>query len=153
VAAEDPCQEADAVVVLLREHARRRGANRTLARRAAVAAVVGASLAITSMVWAARQSDDRRAPVVVAAEPGERVVYMGPEGFSSDRVVVPVGTTVRWQSEAAITHRLTNQVPGGSVTADLGPRGEDAITFDRPGTYQFRCTEHVGMVGTVVVHA
>lgn len=103
------------------------------------------------------------------AADGARIVAMG-LAFTPTDLTVPVGTTVRWVNEEAITHTITSgtwgdvnkstglrgtQTPDGKFDHTLSPKGQDGSTFEftftAPGTYQFFCRPHAGMFGTITV--
>jgi plastocyanin len=69
--------------------------------------------------------------------------------FDPVAVEVPAGTTVTWRFEDGGTpHDVTfDDWKSGA------PQSEGTVrhAFDRPGTYDYRCTLHSGMDGRVVV--
>lgn len=103
------------------------------------------------------------------AEGGAAIIALGLRYTPAD-LTVPVGTTVRWVNQEAITHSVTSGAWGevnestglrGTQTADgrfdhvLSPTGEDGdrfeFTFAEPGAYQYFCRPHAGMYGTITV--
>ena len=69
--------------------------------------------------------------------------------FTPPAVQVPAGTTVTWAFEdGLVPHDVTGD---GWRSGDPQRKGTFAHTFDRPGTYSYRCTVHDGMNGRVVV--
>jgi plastocyanin len=69
--------------------------------------------------------------------------------FAPVAVEVPAGTTVTWRFEDGGTpHDVTGE---GWKSGDPQSKGTYRRTFDRPGTYDYRCTLHGGMDGRVVV--
>ncbi|MFN8019161.1 MAG: plastocyanin/azurin family copper-binding protein [Acidimicrobiales bacterium] len=132
--------------VLAAVAAQRRAVGRTLALRLGAAAA--ALVAFTAVVGARSSSPTagEHPPAHVAS-----TVDAYSRQFSQGRVVVPVGTTVTWKNRTSTTHELVNEVAAGQVTATLGPGQADAVTFSRPGTYEYRCDIHRGMRGQVVV--
>jgi plastocyanin len=71
--------------------------------------------------------------------------------FEPETVRVVRGNVVEWTDTGVIAHNVTfDQYPGlTSRTMNGGDRYE--IRFTAAGTYQYRCTFHPGMVGTVTV--
>lgn len=65
-----------------------------------------------------------------------------------DPVTIPVGGKVTWVNEDAAPH---NAVGDTFKTADLEKGESDTVTFDKPGTYNYICTFHPYMKGTVIV--
>jgi plastocyanin len=70
--------------------------------------------------------------------------------FAPDPVRVAAGSTVRWANQDEILHTVTSV--DGAFDERLDGRGTQAtVTFDRAGTYAYRCSIHPGMDGTVEV--
>ena len=70
--------------------------------------------------------------------------------FAPARLTVPVGTTVTWLNEDDIPHTVaaTNrQFKSKALDTD----DSFAFTFTVPGTYEYFCSLHPHMTGTVVV--
>ncbi len=63
-------------------------------------------------------------------------------------VTIPAGGEVTWENEDAAPH---NAVGDEFKTADLQKGDSDTVTFDKPGTYDYICTFHAYMKGSVVV--
>jgi plastocyanin len=69
--------------------------------------------------------------------------------FTPPAIQVPAGATVTWAFEdGLVPHDVTGD---GWRSGDPQRKGTFAHTFDRPGTYPYRCTVHDGMTGRVVV--
>ncbi len=63
---------------------------------------------------------------------------------------VTAGTTVVWANNGAALHTVTART--GNFDSGLMSAGDTfARTFENPGTYEYFCTLHPGMVGTVAV--
>ena len=90
--------------------------------------------------------------------------------FDQPQISIPVGTTLHWRNDEAITHTLTsgswgevNESTGlrGTQSADglfdhtLSPMGADgdtfSFTFTEPGTYSYFCKPHLTMNATIIV--
>jgi plastocyanin len=67
--------------------------------------------------------------------------------FNPDAIAVPQGATVTWHFDGEVTHDIVGQGWGTSARA----AGSFAHTFTEPGAYDYRCTIHGPMRGTVVV--
>jgi plastocyanin len=68
--------------------------------------------------------------------------------FKPATIQVSVGDTVTWINEDSATHTITGQ------DFDSGNLGQGEIftyTFDEAGTYDYECTIHPSMTGTVIV--
>jgi plastocyanin len=90
-------------------------------------------------------------------------------GFSPDSITVVIGVnnSVTWTNDDSVDHTVTSlSVPAGATAFDSGklspgsgmpwqtPKGESFTqTFTVPGTYQYHCSLHAWMAGTVVVKA
>ncbi len=73
----------------------------------------------------------------------------------SDSTFIPVntsvsaGTTVRWLNNSSVAHTVTSNDELFDAYLQVG---EDfSFTFDNPGTYNYMCVIHQGMVGSIVV--
>ena len=86
--------------------------------------------------------------------PGSGDVTVGNDFFSPRDVVVQVGGTVTWTwSQGASIHNVTytrgpSPLPMGSPTQDAGTHSN---TFMATARYEYACTIHAGMEGTVTV--
>ena len=69
--------------------------------------------------------------------------------FTPPAIQVTAGTTVTWSfDDRFVPHDVTGD---GWTSGDPKSKGTFTHTFDRPGTYDYRCTVHDGMDGRVVV--
>lgn len=93
------------------------------------------------------------APTPSASVPaGGKVVSAGIKGmgYTPARLEIEVGTTVTWRNEDLLAHSVT----AANRSFDSGlipPGGSWSYTFTAPGTYDFSCTPHPFMKGTVIV--
>ena len=73
--------------------------------------------------------------------------------FTPSAVTVPLHATVTWSWQGTNVHNVTFTAATG-VPANIPNRtsGDVGRTFDTAGTFQFRCTNHVGMTGSVTVN-
>jgi amicyanin len=76
-------------------------------------------------------------------------VVMTSSQFQAPHIQVPPGTTVTWTNADQVPH---------NVKFDDGPKSDNLSfgatyqrVFDDPGTYDYECTIHPGMVGRVTV--
>jgi plastocyanin len=84
------------------------------------------------------------APVVGVSEVSAR-----DNRFDPAAIQVPAGSTVTWKFEdGPIPHDVKGD---GFASGEPKRKGSFTHTFDRPGTYPYRCTLHDGMDGRVVV--
>jgi plastocyanin len=113
---------------------------------AASAAVLGLSLGACSSSSPSSSGSSSGSPSTPPR--ADAVVLLKYVSFVPARVTVHAGQTVEWKwDDAPIDHNVV--FPGfGSGTME---KGTYFHTFDRPGTYSYRCTVHQTMTGVVVV--
>ena len=96
--------------------------------------------------------DTPAAPAASTAEPatdGPQEVRIADFKFLPAKLTVPAGTKVTWTNEDSAPH---NAIGEGLKTKDLTEAGQsDTVTLSTPGTYDYICTFHAFMKGTVVV--
>lgn len=72
--------------------------------------------------------------------------YLPPE------VRIKVGDTVKWVNmEKRTSHSVLFLSEGGLESERFFPEDSWKRTFDKPGTYNYRCGPHEEMKGTVIV--
>ncbi|MBO9539408.1 cupredoxin domain-containing protein [bacterium] len=76
--------------------------------------------------------------------------------FLPATIEVPVGTTVTWNNQDTVPHNVTHPLPGQSATmgasaGSLPVGGSYSITFNSPGVFEYYCSIHPSMRGTVRV--
>ena len=67
--------------------------------------------------------------------------------FKPEKVSINAGETVRWVWKENVLHNVT----GDGFKSDNVSDGPYEHTFEKPGTYDYQCTLHAGMTGTVEV--
>ena len=72
--------------------------------------------------------------------------------FNPPRVTVKAGTTVMWDNEDDIPHTVTSSAKLFKSKV-LDTEGKFSFTFTTPGTYEYFCSLHPHMTGTIVVEA
>src|SRR3954447_6318573 len=72
--------------------------------------------------------------------------------FDPPRLIVKAGTSVTWHNEDDIPHTV---VASGKAfrSKTLDTEDKYAFTFTTPGTYEYFCSLHPHMTGTIVVEA
>jgi plastocyanin len=79
------------------------------------------------------------------------VVLTDQDAFSPMVIRVRAGTSVTWTNRDTDNHTVTF-MPGMMMSGTiLVPGGSFSYTFLSPGTYNYRCMYHQGMVGRVMV--
>ena len=72
--------------------------------------------------------------------------------FCPADLAVAAGTEVRWANSDAAPHRVTAVTGGEAFDSGLLTTGQAfAFRFDRPGTYEYFCSLHPSMRGSVTV--
>jgi plastocyanin len=72
--------------------------------------------------------------------------------FAPESVTVKAGTTVTWINEDDIPHTVASSAKAFKSKA-LDTDDTYAFTFMTPGVYQYFCSLHPHMTGTIVVEA
>jgi len=82
-----------------------------------------------------------------------------PPGYAPDKITVVLGVnaSVTWTNTDTAAHTVTStSVPAGAASFDSGnlnAKQTFTYNFTMPGTYQYHCSYHSWMTGTVVVVA
>lgn len=72
--------------------------------------------------------------------------------FSPADLTVDAGTAVTWTNEDSTIHDATDR-EGAWNTEVLSQNDSETITFDTPGSFEYYCTIHPWMEGTITVRA
>jgi amicyanin len=72
--------------------------------------------------------------------------------FDPATLTVPVGSTVTWTNKDEEPHTVAAK-DGSFHSSSLDTKGTYSFTFTKPGTYDYICSIHPFMTGTVVVTA
>lgn len=80
---------------------------------------------------------------------GDAYLPSGTAVFAPDSLTIQRGTTVSWKNNDQTAHTTTsnNGVWGSTVSAG----GTASHTFTTAGTFEYHCTLHAYMTGTIVV--
>jgi plastocyanin len=138
-------------------------------RRAFVAATATVLVLLAGMVVGLPMVSGQAAPatVIVKIPPGSGSTSAASEqlpGYSPDSVTVVIGVnnTVMWENNDTVSgvgtaHTVTDvtQPSGGGFvgSGNLPVNKSYSFTFTVPGTYQYDCSYHAWMKGTVIVLA
>ena len=85
---------------------------------------------------------------------GEATVAMQGLTFQPAELTISAGTTVTWTNEDNVGHTVTAGTRGSptGLFDENVPAGESfSFTFEETGTYEYYCSIHPGMDGTVIV--
>jgi plastocyanin len=106
-------------------------------------------LALAAVVLAGCGGEGGNGGADAAPVTGVTEVAANDNKFTPPAIQVPAGTTVTWEfKDRFVPHDVTGE---GWTSGDPQRSGTFAHTFERPGTYPYRCTLHGGMDGRVVV--
>jgi plastocyanin len=104
------------------------------------------SCALAAAVWAAAAYAQQTAKV------GPAEVGITNFTFAPGNVSVATGTTVTWVNHDEEPHTVVNR---GATrifkSAALDTDDKFSFVFDKPGTYEYFCSVHPNMQGTIVV--
>ena len=111
--------------------------------RRAAALLIVATAAVTALL-ACRADDFTRPP------DGTVFVSVDDSFFLPETVTVVLGKSVRWTNEGALQHTVVaDSVPWQSGL--LAPTWWFEVRFDSAGAFNYHCSQHTGMTGTVLV--
>ncbi len=71
--------------------------------------------------------------------------------FNPKAVRVPVGTTITWTNDDDIGHTVASVGSRLFRSKTMDTEDKYSFTFTQAGTYEYRCTLHANMTGTIVV--
>jgi LPXTG-motif cell wall-anchored protein len=94
----------------------------------------------------------RPARRLVATAAASTTVTMQDFAFSPKSVAINVGDTVTWRNTDDVAHSATAE-DGSFDTGTFGNGKSRSETFDTAGTFQYICTPHPFMKGTVTVNS
>jgi plastocyanin len=78
-------------------------------------------------------------------------VTMQDIAFNPAEVTISAGDTVTWTNEDSVGHDVTGDDFKSGAAGGLGNGDTFEHTFDQAGTFDYVCTVHPGMEGTVTV--
>ena len=87
-----------------------------------------------------------------SAHAAETEVKIDQFAFAPQRVVVKAGTTVIWINEEDIPHTIASSTKLFKSNA-LDTKDKFSFTFTTAGAYEYFCSLHPHMTGTIVVEA
>jgi plastocyanin len=84
--------------------------------------------------------------------PGANEVFIQGMAFSPSTITVTAGTTITWTNKDAATHNVTSNTAGLFSSGPISTNGTYPHLFNTAGTFQYKCTIHPSMTGTVIVN-
>lgn len=118
-------------------------------------------LAVTAVAGGACAGDQTDAAPETQATPTTQAAPAAPPAsknavtidtfrFDPDPLTIERGQAVTWSNNDAIAHTVTHN--GGDFDMELADKGTTAShTFSEAGTFEYTCTRHPGMAGSVIV--
>jgi plastocyanin len=82
--------------------------------------------------------------------PAANTVEMKNIAFNPNKLTVPVGTKVTFTNQDSVTHTVTSDT-GLFDSGNISHGNQFEFTFKEKGTYNYHCSIHPGMTGTIVV--
>jgi plastocyanin len=129
-----------------------------MSRRVSVAASILVLLSVSGLALAFPLAS-AQSTVVVQMPVGASVGPTAAPGYSPENVTVVIGVnnTVTWTNNDTADHTVVSlSVPPTAATFNSGIIASGAVftqTFTVPGTYEYHCSLHAWMTGSVVVLA
>jgi plastocyanin len=73
--------------------------------------------------------------------------------FTPSQITVAKGGTVTWTNNDNTTHTVVDDLSnvGGPKSGDIAPGTTYSFTFTKTGSFQYHCSIHPSMRGTIVV--
>ena len=71
--------------------------------------------------------------------------------FNPESVVLVRGGTVTWANDTDVVHNVTFSGSGAPANIGNHASGSTSRTFPNAGTFNYQCTQHSGMNGSVTV--
>ena len=78
-------------------------------------------------------------------------MIMGGSSFEPSSVSIPRGTTVIWTNSSGLLHNVTFSTNGSPANIPDHSGGSNERVFPNAGTFNYVCTNHAGMSGSVIV--
>lgn len=79
----------------------------------------------------------------------QTTVVMENAAYNPQSITISKGTTVMWINQDSFAHTVTMR--GVFESGTIPPHGTFTFTFNQPGTYDYFCTLHPSMLGTIIV--
>jgi plastocyanin len=89
--------------------------------------------------------------VIPTTAPQEKTVAIKTYSFNPSTLTVKVGTKVTWTNEDTVSHTVTSDSGNELSSGQLSQGQSYSHTFNQVGTYNYHCSIHYSMTGTVIV--
>jgi plastocyanin len=84
------------------------------------------------------------------AKPGVNEVFIQNMAFSPSSITVAKHTSIKWTNKDSNNHTVTSN-SGLFNSGNLGNGSTFSFTFDSAGTFNYHCSIHSSMTGSVIV--
>jgi plastocyanin len=109
-----------------------------------------ASLGILGCSKDSSNPNSSTSPPSSTPPPQSSTVVMMNIAFNPGTLTVSKGTSVTWQNNDGVTHTSTSD-NGVWDTGNIGGGSSKSVTFSNAGTFNYHCSLHAGMTGSIVV--
>jgi plastocyanin len=88
-----------------------------------------------------------------STQPATGTVDIKNMSFTPSQITVAKGGTVTWTNNDNTTHTVVDDLSnvGGPSSGDIAPGSSYSFTFTKTGSFQYHCSIHPSMRGTIVV--
>jgi plastocyanin len=86
-------------------------------------------------------------------QPASGQINIANMAFTPSQITVAKGGTVTWTNNDSTTHTVVDDLSniGGPNSGDIKPGDKYSFTFNKTGSFQYHCSIHPSMRGTIVV--
>jgi plastocyanin len=86
-------------------------------------------------------------------QPTEGAITIKNMMFTPSQITVAKGGTVTWTNNDTTAHKVVDDLSnvGGPNSGDIAPGATYSFTFNKTGSFQYHCSIHPSMRGTIVV--
>ena len=88
-----------------------------------------------------------------SSQPASGTINIRDMMFTPSQITVAKGGTVTWTNNDSTTHTVIDDLAnvGGPHSGDIAPGQSYSFTFNKTGSFQYHCSIHPSMRGTIVV--
>lgn len=95
-----------------------------------------------------KQTTTPTSPSTTPSTTSGNTVTMKNFAFNPQELTVSAGASVTFKNDDSVTHTVTGT---GFDSGDIQPGGEFKRTFDTVGTFDYHCSIHPSMTGSIIV--
>lgn len=110
----------------------------------------GCIIALFSVFLVLSGCSKSNSTVAVVATPGTNEVWMQNTAFNPAIKTITAGTTITWINKDNTDHDVTS-LTGVFISPTMAKNQTFSFRFDSQGTYDYKCTFHLGMTGKIIV--